>query len=85
MAGPLAAGDLVADYIVERIAGTGGMAVVAIASHRTERHRIAIKLMLAEVARRGDAVKRFQQEQRTLERLHSEHTLRIYGSGTHNG
>ncbi len=80
---PLADGDIVDGYVVERVVGTGGMAVVAVASHRTERHRVAIKMMLPAVARRSEAVQRFEREARTLAQLHSEHTLRIYGSGKH--
>lgn len=84
MSGLLERGDVIADaYVIEQTVGVGGMCVVAAASHRTERHRVAIKLLLPEVARRRDVVKRFERERLTLMRLHSDHTLRIYGAGTH--
>jgi serine/threonine protein kinase len=83
---PLSVGDLVAEaYVVERILGSGGMAHVALASHREYRHRVAIKILRPENARRTEVVKRFEREQRTLMMLHSEHTLRIYGFGQHAG
>lgn len=84
MAGLLERGDVIADaYVIEQTVGVGGMCVVAAAAHRTERHRVAIKLLLPEVARRREVVKRFERERLTLMRLHSDHTLRIYGAGTH--
>jgi len=81
---PLNEGDLVADcYLVERVVGVGGMAVVAVASHTTALHRVAIKMLLPQHASHDEVVKRFEREQDTLMQLHSEHTLRIYGAGTH--
>ncbi len=81
---PLKIGDVVADaYHVERVVGVGGMAVVAVASHVSQRHRVAIKMLLPATASSAEVVKRFEREQRTLMQLHSEHTLRIYGAGNH--
>ena len=83
---PLQEGDVVAgSYIVEKVIGAGGMAFVALASHTEAHHRVAIKILRAENARRGEVVKRFEREQRTLATLHSEHTLRIYGFAQHAG
>ncbi|MBW2456124.1 MAG: serine/threonine protein kinase [Deltaproteobacteria bacterium] len=84
MAIPLKIGDVVADaYHVERVVGVGGMAVVAVASHVSQRHRVAIKMLLPNTASSTEMAKRFEREQRTLMQLHSEHTLRIYGAGHH--
>jgi serine/threonine-protein kinase len=83
---PLEVGDLVAgSYVVERVIGAGGMAYVALAAHNEQRHRVAIKVLRPENSRRTEVVKRFEREQRTLTMLHSEHTLRIYGFGQHDG
>ncbi|MBM4376623.1 MAG: serine/threonine protein kinase [Deltaproteobacteria bacterium] len=83
---PLQAGDLIAGwYVVERVLGAGGMAYVALAAHTEQRHRVAIKVLRPENSRRTEVVKRFEREQRTLTMLHSEHTLRIYGFGQHDG
>ncbi len=79
---PLKIGDVIADaYHVERVVGVGGMAVVAVASHLSQRQRVAIKMLLPATASSAEVVKRFEREQRTLMQLHSEHTLRIYGAG----
>ncbi len=84
MAIPLKIGDVVADaYHVERVVGVGGMAVVAVASHVAQHHRVAIKMLLPNTASSTEVAKRFEREQRTLMQLHSEHTLRIYGAGHH--
>ncbi len=83
---PLQPGDVVAgSYVVQKVIGEGGMAFVALAAHREEHHRVAIKVLRSENARRSEVVKRFEREQRTLTMLHSEHTLRIYGYGQHAG
>src|SRR5436190_22033316 len=83
---PLNVGDIVADtYAVEKIIGAGGMAVVALAAHVEYHHRVAIKILRPENSRKTEVVKRFKREERTLSMLHSEHTLRIYGAGQHNG
>jgi serine/threonine-protein kinase len=80
---PLREGDRIADYVVERIVGVGGMAAVAVASHESARHRVAIKMLLPGNASQTEVVKRFEREQRTLMQLHSEHALRVYGAGRH--
>ena len=83
---PLSDGDVVGgSYVVERVIGTGGMAFVALAAHSEQHHRVAIKILRSENARRTEVIKRFEREQRTLTTLHSEHTLRIYGFGQHAG
>lgn len=83
---PLNVGDIVGDaYVVEKLIGAGGMAFVHLASHREYRHRVAIKILRPENSRRNEVAKRFEREQRTLTMLHSEHTLRIYGFGNHQG
>jgi serine/threonine protein kinase len=82
---PIAVGDLIDNtFVVEAIIGEGGMAVVARAAHTTYGYRVAIKLMLPAAASSPDMVKRFEQEQRTLNQLRSEHTVRIHGAGRHN-
>jgi len=81
----IAPDDHVGDYVVEAIIGEGGMAVVARAAHRAYHHRVAIKMLTAGVARSPEVVKRFEREQRTLLRLESEHSVRCYGGGVHEG
>lgn len=78
-------GERIGDYVVEKIIGEGGMAVVASARHVHYPHQVAIKMMLPEVARRKELVARFEREQRNLARLQSDHAVRSYGAGTHQG
>ncbi len=61
------------------------MAVVVRARHELHQHRVAIKLMRPEAARSKEVVQRFEREQRTLGRLFSDHTVRFYGAGEHQG
>lgn len=81
----IAPDDHVGDYVVEAIIGEGGMAVVARAAHKVYHHRVAIKMLTAGVARSPEVVKRFEREQRTLLRLESEHSVRCFGGGVHEG
>ena len=82
---PLSPGDVVAGYAVERVIGLGGMAVVAVGAHTTERHRVAIKMLLPDNAKNQEVRKRFEREHRTLASLHSEHVPRAFGTGEHDG
>ena len=80
---PLASGNvLAARYLVERLIGAGGMAVVAVATDLTSGQRVAIKMLLPEAARSDQVQKRFQREQRTLNKLTNEHTVKLLGTGT---
>jgi len=79
---PLATGNvLAARYLVERLIGAGGMAVVAVATDLTAGQRVAIKMLLPEAARSDQVQKRFQREQRTLHKLTNEHTVKLLGTG----
>lgn len=80
---PLATGNVLAQrYLVERLLGAGGMAVVAVATDLTQGQRVAIKMLLPEAARSEQVIKRFQREQRTLGQLTSEHAVKLLGGGT---
>lgn len=79
---PVEVGDVLADkYRVERIIGVGGMGVVAEVSHLELEQRYAIKFMLPEIAKFGEAVERFMREARAAARLKSEHVGRIFDVG----
>jgi serine/threonine-protein kinase len=83
---PLAPGDVIGQaWCVERIVGTGGMAIVAQVSHRRLRRRAAVKMLAPDLAGVREAVERFAREERALGKLHSEHTVRIYDAGVHEG
>jgi serine/threonine-protein kinase len=79
-------GDVLAGkYSVERVLGRGGMGVVLAAQHLQLEERVAIKLMLPEVATNGEAVARFVREARAAAKIKSEHVARVSDVGTLDG
>jgi serine/threonine-protein kinase len=83
--GPLKPGDVVGDYVVERVIGTGGMATVAAASHMLRGDRVAIKLLLPKRAKNETVRKRFEREMRTMQQLRGDHAIRLLDFGNHAG
>ncbi|MDI3284684.1 serine/threonine-protein kinase [Polyangium sp. 15x6] len=78
-----ALGDVVAGkYRVERVIGKGGMGLVVEAQHTTLPQRVAIKILLPEAAKQGDAVERFLREARAVVSIQSEHVARVMDLGT---
>jgi serine/threonine-protein kinase len=75
----LRAGDVLQDkYRVERIIGTGGMAVVLEAAHTVFEQRVAIKLLRRSLTADEEAVARFDREARASFRIKSEHVAKVY-------
>lgn len=75
----LSAGQIVAEkYRVDAIVGTGGMGVVAAATHLDLGQRVAIKF-LREAS--PEALARFHREARLLVRLKSAHVARVFDVG----
>jgi len=68
-------------YQVERILGAGGMGVVVAALHIDLERRVAIKLMLPEVASHADSAARFMREGKAACRLKSEHVAKVLDVG----
>jgi eukaryotic-like serine/threonine-protein kinase len=76
----LAAGERVGGFTIERLIGRGGMGEVYLA-HRTSddfEQRVALKLLRAEAADRGDA---FLRERRLLARLEHPGIARLIDAG----
>jgi len=71
-------------YTIERVLGAGGMGIVFAARHSTLGQRVAVKMLLPEVARRPEAVERFLREARACINLKSEHVARVLDVGTHD-
>ena len=69
-------------YRVERIIGQGGFGVVVAAHHLQLDERVAIKVLLPEIASRPDAVARFLREGRATIKIRSEHVVRVLDVGT---
>jgi hypothetical protein len=76
-------GDVVAGkYRVERVLGVGGMGVVVAAQHLQLDEKIALKVLLPEVADNPEAVARFLREARAAVKIKSEHVVRVTDVGT---
>src|SRR5512140_2372977 len=66
-------------YRVERILGAGGVGVLAAGVHVDLGHRVAIKLLRADVEQ--ELKDRFLREARAAVRLQSEHVARVVDVG----
>jgi serine/threonine-protein kinase len=76
------AGSLLAEkYLVERVLGSGGMAVVLAARHVHLDQRVAIKLLLSHYAKDQAIVSRFLREGQAAARIKSEHVVRVHDVG----
>jgi serine/threonine-protein kinase len=79
-------GDLVATkYCVEQVIGAGGMGVIVAANHVALSQRVAIKFLNRDVAARPEFVERFLREARAAARLTSDHGVKVFDVGTHDG
>jgi serine/threonine-protein kinase len=76
------AGTVLANkYRVERILGMGGMGIVVAALNEQAMHRVAVKLLLPELARKPVVVERFLREARAIRKLRGEHVPRVLDVG----
>jgi serine/threonine protein kinase len=69
---------LAGKYRVERVVGTGGMGVVAVARHLRLGRRVAVKVMLPRPEDSERSVARFLREARTASRITSSHVARVF-------
>jgi tRNA A-37 threonylcarbamoyl transferase component Bud32 len=75
-------GDVLAGkYRIERLIGQGGMGAVFAAEHMLLNQRVAVKLLLGELASSGEAQARFMNEARAAARIHGEHVARVLDIG----
>ncbi len=78
-----AAGDVLSGkYEIERMLGKGGMGVVFAARHVTLGQRVAVKMLLPQVAKLPEAAERFLREARASTNLRSQHVARVVDVGT---
>jgi eukaryotic-like serine/threonine-protein kinase len=76
-------GDTLASkYRLTRELGRGGMGAVYEAVHVRLRHKVAIKVVLPEVARRPELAERFEREARAAVLLRGRHTARVHDVDT---
>lgn len=68
-------------YRVERVLGAGGMGMVVEVTHVELEQRMAVKLMLPEVAMSAELVERFLREARAAAALKSQHVAKVFDVG----
>ena len=84
MDNPVKEGDIIDDrYRVERVIGTGGMAVVVAAIDLQVPERVAIKFLFRKAAKVTEILLRFEREQEVIQRLQGEHIARMLAGGVY--
>lgn len=78
-------GQQVGAYRILSLLGRGGTAEVYKAFHPALKREVAVKMILQEVSRDHDWVRRFRQEAELLGRLDHPHILPVYDAGEHEG
>ena len=79
---PLALGTIIGGkYTLARVIGAGGMGAVYEAHNSWTSRRVAIKVLLAEHARRPDVIDRFTQEARATTQIAHPHIVDILDMG----
>jgi serine/threonine-protein kinase len=75
-------GDVLAGkYRIERLIGRGGMGAVFAAEHLLLGQRVALKLLLGELADSPEATARFMNEARAAAQIRGEHVVRVLDIG----
>ncbi|MCA9592450.1 MAG: serine/threonine protein kinase [Myxococcales bacterium] len=75
---PIAVGDVLGGrYRVDRILDTGGMGVIAEATHLGLQERVAMKVLLRNVAANPKLRERFLQEARAVASVRNRHIVRV--------
>ena len=78
----LPAGSILADkFLIEKVLGRGGMAIVFKAKQLLMDRSVAIKMMLPEVAKDKTTAQRFQREAKNASRLRHPNVITIYDYG----
>jgi CheY-like chemotaxis protein len=82
---PLAPGDTLAGYRIERELGRGGMGVVLLAEHLHLGRRAALKVIAPDLADAPGFRERFVEEARSAAALHHPHVVAVYDAGEVDG
>ncbi|WP_394825274.1 protein kinase domain-containing protein [Pendulispora albinea] len=78
----LTEGELFLDkYRIEKLVGIGGMGAVYAAVDVDLARKVAIKILLPEIARSQTAASRFVNEGRAVARVEGEHVARVFAAG----
>jgi tRNA A-37 threonylcarbamoyl transferase component Bud32 len=78
---PLVGSTVAGRYKVIKLLGEGGMGQVYLAEHTAIEKRIALKVLRAEYAHKGDIVTRFQQEAISASRIKHPNVLDVFDFG----
>jgi serine/threonine-protein kinase len=78
---PLVGTTVAGRYKVLKLLGEGGMGQVYLAEHSAIEKRIALKVLRAEYAHKGDIVTRFQQEAISASRIKHPNVLDVFDFG----
>jgi len=79
-------GDVIADkFRIDTVLGHGGMGVVYAATNRLTDKRVAIKMLLPQIAVHRDMAERFVREAKASARIAHRNVVDIYDVGEHAG
>jgi serine/threonine protein kinase len=81
MTEPLAQGDLLGDFEVVAVAGTGGMGVVYKARQKSLDRDVALKVIREEIANESEYRQRFMREARLAASVDHPHVVTVYDVG----
>jgi len=82
LAAELPPGAAVGEYRIERTIGQGGMGTVYEAVHVVIEKRVALKVLRRELCGNAEAIKRFVQEARAVNRIGHPNIVDVFGFGT---
>lgn len=85
VADPLAPGEPLGDYRIERCLGEGGMAVVYLAEQRSLRRPVALKVLRSELAHDEAYVRRFHNEALAVASLVHPNIVQVFEVGELQG
>jgi eukaryotic-like serine/threonine-protein kinase len=74
-------GTTIGNYVVRKKIGQGGMGAVYLAEHPRIGRQVAIKVLLPEVSKKAEVVRRFFTEARSSSEIHNEHIIDILDFG----
>lgn len=82
MTKPLAQGDLLGDFEIVSVAGTGGMGIVYKAKQKSLDRDVALKVIREEIANESEYRQRFMREARLAASVDHPHVVTVYDVGT---
>jgi serine/threonine protein kinase len=75
-------GASLGNYRVEELLGQGGMGVVYVGRHEKLGHRVAVKVLRAEMSRNADMVRRFFNEAQAATAIRNAGIVQVFDFGT---